>query len=126
MASADGWFYMFDVNTQEGGICKLLTQASIYSSNPALFMNNPKNLGNNNLVNNTIVNNTTNPNFSNNNNADEANMNGHHQQQQQQQQSFNPQQQVYENQHMDSWWEKRNTNSINLKLTFFLLFVDFF
>jgi len=40
MASADGWFYMFDVNTQEGGICKLLTQASIYSSNPTLFTNN--------------------------------------------------------------------------------------
>ena len=59
MASADGWFYMFDVNTQEGGICKLLTQASIYTSNPAIFPNN--NLGNaNNLVNNNSVNNTTN------------------------------------------------------------------
>lgn len=103
MASADGWFYMFDVNTQEGGICKLLTQASIYSSNPALFMNNP-NLGNNNLVNNTVVNNTTNQNFNNNNNnhnTDEANMNGHHHHQQQQQQQ-QLQQQAYENQQMDS------------------------
>ena len=53
MASADGWFYMFDVNTQEGGVCRLLTQASIHSSNPALFTNNP--IGNN-PVNNNIVN----------------------------------------------------------------------
>jgi hypothetical protein len=40
MASADGYFYMFDVNTQEGGVCKLLTQASIYTANPTLFTNN--------------------------------------------------------------------------------------
>jgi hypothetical protein len=92
MASADGWFYMFDVNTQDGGICKLLTQASIYTPNPTLFLNNP-NLGNNNLVNNTIVNNT-NPNFNINN--DDNHHNHHHQQ------SFHPQQQTYENQHMDS------------------------
>jgi hypothetical protein len=37
MASADGYFYMFDVNTQEGGICKLLTQASLYTLNTNIF-----------------------------------------------------------------------------------------
>lgn len=93
MASADGWFYMFDVNTQEGGICKLLTQASIYTSNPTLFTNN--NLGNNNLVNNNIVNNNVNQNFNNNMNTDDSNNH---------QQSHNSnQQQAYENnQTMDS------------------------
>ncbi|CAF0939632.1 unnamed protein product [Brachionus calyciflorus] len=39
MASADGYFYMFDVNTQEGGVCKLLTQSSIYVPNSSLFNN---------------------------------------------------------------------------------------
>ena len=77
MASADGWFYMFDVNTQEGGVCKLLTQASIYTSNPnnQLFTNNIGN--NNNLVTNNAVNNIPNQNF---NQADD---NQAHQQQQQ-------------------------------------------
>jgi len=73
MASADGWFYMFDVNTQEGGICKLLTQASIYSPNPTLFTNNT--IGNNNnLVNN-------NSHFSNINNVNNVtnNLNDHQQ-----------------------------------------------
>ena len=79
MASADGWFYMFDVNTQEGGICKLLTQASIYTSNPSnqLFTNN--NLGNNNtLVPNNTVNNPNQNNFNANNNN---NMNQNEEQQ---------------------------------------------
>lgn len=40
MASADGFFYMFDVNTQEGGVCKLLTQSSIYVPSSNLFNNN--------------------------------------------------------------------------------------
>lgn len=94
MASADGWFYMFDVNTQEGGICKLLTQASIYTSNPTLFTNNP-NLGNNNIVNNNIVNNT-NQNFTSNNDDLNNHQNQSHQNTNQQQ-TFNE-----NNQPMDS------------------------
>jgi hypothetical protein len=47
MASADGYFYMFDVNTNEGGICKLLTQASLYTANTNIIFNpatvNPNN-----------------------------------------------------------------------------------
>ncbi len=78
MASADGWFYMFDVNTQEGGVCKLLTQASIYTSNPnnQLFTSPLGN--NNNIVANNAVNNIPSQNF-NQNQADE----GSHQHQQQ-------------------------------------------
>jgi len=73
MASADGWFYMFDVNTQEGGICKLLTQASIYSVSPAMFgANSSNNLGNN-IVNNNIVNNIGTFNSSNSNNLNNTN-----------------------------------------------------
>ena len=82
MASADGWFYMFDVNTQEGGICKLLTQASIYSPNPTLFTNNT--IGNNN--NNNIVNNNSHfniNNLNNNNNNNDEITNHHHLNQQQ-------------------------------------------
>lgn len=43
MACADGCFYMFDVNTQEGGVCKLITQASFYTPTAAPFAtaNNP-------------------------------------------------------------------------------------
>ena len=69
---------MFEVNTQEGGVCKLLTQASIYTSNPnnQLFTNNFGN--NNNLVTNNAVNNIPNQNY---NQADEASSNAHHQQQ---------------------------------------------
>jgi hypothetical protein len=37
MASADGYFYMFDVNTQEGGVCKLLIQSSLYTLNTNIF-----------------------------------------------------------------------------------------
>lgn len=40
MASADGYFYMFDINAQEGGVGKLITQASIYTQNAQLFTNN--------------------------------------------------------------------------------------
>ena len=40
MASADGYFYMFDINVQEGGVGKLITQASIYTQNSQLFTNN--------------------------------------------------------------------------------------
>ena len=58
MASADGCFYMFDVNLQEGGICKLLTQASIYTPNATLFTNNT-------IGNNTNLNNPNNMNFNN-------------------------------------------------------------
>ena len=106
MASADGYFYMFDVNTQEGGICKLLTQASIYTPNPTLFTNNSmsKDLVNNNNNNNANAINATagtfngasgggggalashhlhNPHTISNNNSL---LNHHHHQQQQQQQ----------------------------------------
>ena len=68
MASADGYFYMFDVNTQEGGICKLLTQASIYTPNATLFTNNT--IGNNTLLNNNPTNN-----FNSNLNEDNSNLN---------------------------------------------------
>lgn len=37
MACADGCFYMFDVNTQEGGVCKLISQASYYTPNATPF-----------------------------------------------------------------------------------------
>jgi hypothetical protein len=70
MASADGYFYMFDVNTQEGGQCKLLTQASIYTPTSNLFTNNSigKEIVNNNVTfsnsnqmnNENIANNETN------------------------------------------------------------------
>lgn len=83
MASADGCFYMFDVNTQEGGVCKLITQASIYTPNATLFTNNS--IGNNNIVNNNTNNNVHN--FSNNTINNDANLNNahfHHQQHQQQ------------------------------------------
>lgn len=63
MASADGCFYMFDVNLQEGGICKLLTQASIYTPNPTLFINNTIGNNPNSLLNNPNFNqNPSNPN----------------------------------------------------------------
>ena len=57
MASADGYFYMFDVNTQEGGICKLLTQSSIYVPSSSLFNNSVgKDLVNNSNFNSNPVN----------------------------------------------------------------------
>ena len=40
MASADGLFYIFEVNTQEGGVCRLLTQTSLHSSKTSLLTNN--------------------------------------------------------------------------------------
>ena len=82
MASADGYFYMFDVNTQEGGICKLLTQASLYTTNSTLFTNNT--IGKELLVNNSGNSATANQNpFLNNNVLNPAGI----QQQQQQQQA---------------------------------------
>lgn len=39
MASADGYFYMFDVNIHEGGNCKLLTQSSIHIPSSNQFNN---------------------------------------------------------------------------------------
>nr|AWV66628.1 WD repeat domain phosphoinositide-interacting protein [Brachionus rotundiformis] len=43
MASADGYFYMFDVNTHEGGVCKLLTQSSIHVPSSNTFNNSLEN-----------------------------------------------------------------------------------
>nr|AWV66676.1 WD repeat domain phosphoinositide-interacting protein [Brachionus koreanus] len=43
MASADGYFYMFEVNVNEGGICKLLTQSSIHVPSPNIFNNSLEN-----------------------------------------------------------------------------------
>lgn len=40
MASADGYFYMFDINTQEGGMGQLVTQSSIHTQTSQLFCNN--------------------------------------------------------------------------------------
>lgn len=74
MASADGYFYMFDVNTQEGGVCKLLTQSSIYVPSSSLFNNsigkevvNNSNFNSNNPINvidnnNILANNSCNSN----------------------------------------------------------------
>jgi hypothetical protein len=86
LASADGWFYMFDVNTQEGGICKLLTQASIYTSNPnnQLFTNNQINSGNN-------------PNLNQNFNNQNQNNNQNDEGQAYSGQNHHQKQQVYEN-----------------------------
>jgi hypothetical protein len=103
MASADGWFYMFDVNMQEGGICKLLTQASIYTSNPAIFTNNS--------IGNTIVNNTNN--FNNMNNNDDNNHHQYHLQQQQQQHQQQQQQNNYHQHHQQSY-ENNQFNDPNL------------
>jgi hypothetical protein len=61
LTSADGYFYMFDVNTQEGGNCKLLTQASIYTPTQIQFTNSNLSKDNNNeqLNNNTDPTTTT-------------------------------------------------------------------
>lgn len=66
MASADGYFYMFDVNTHEGGICKLLTQSSIHVPSSNMFNNSlgkevVSNISNHqNSVDNTMVNDSSN------------------------------------------------------------------
>lgn len=39
MACADGFFYIYEVNTQTGGECKLLSQTSILTSNRTIFSN---------------------------------------------------------------------------------------
>lgn len=66
MASADGYFYMFDVNIQEGGNCKLLTQSSIHVPSCNQFNNNlgnevVSNINNHQIyVDNSLTNNTNN------------------------------------------------------------------
>jgi hypothetical protein len=90
MASADGFFYMYDVNTQEGGVCKLLTQACIYTPNSTLFTAN-NNIGKE-IVNNNF--NTVSDDSNYHHSLQQQHQHHHHYQQQQQQNlNYNSQQQ---------------------------------
>lgn len=66
MASADGYFYMFEVNVHEGGICKLLTQSSIHVPSSNMFNNSlgkevVSNINNHQIsVDNSLANNSCN------------------------------------------------------------------
>ena len=57
MACADGFFYIYEVNTQTGGECKLLSQTSILTSNPTVFTHPAANSSN---IGKEIVNNDNN------------------------------------------------------------------
>ena len=68
MACADGFFYIYEVNTQIGGECKLLSQTSILTSNKTIFTshNNTNNqqqqTGSSSNIGKEIVNNDDNTN----------------------------------------------------------------
>ena len=116
MASADGYFYMFDINAQEGGVGKLITQASIYTQNAQLFTNNSLSSGaagasltggKDNLINAPNNSNVPGNSSNSNNNNNASNVDEHQQQflyqnQQQQQQQYHHQQQQQHYQHQPS------------------------
>lgn len=65
MACADGFFYIYEVNTLTGGECKLLSQTSILTSNKTIFAlnnNQQQSVGSSSNIGKEIVNNDDNTN----------------------------------------------------------------
>ena len=62
MACADGFFYIYEVNTQTGGECKLLSQTSILTSNKNAHSQLQTGSSSSNSIGKDIVNNDDNAN----------------------------------------------------------------